>query len=732
MKQKLLNKLWLRVGMIVAIMTTALSGTVWAETWTHAFASPEAISNNSITVDGATWNVTTTTGAGSPTMTTGTYSKTYGLKFGSSKSIYYGSVTFSTDYFNSYNVQSVTVNILNNGSKEGTLTAQQGNTSIGSKSSTFGTTWTNLTVNTNSGSGGSLSFTYSVEQAFYIHSITVTYTAAAAVTSLSVKTAPTKVRYEVGETLDMTGFVLDADGMDVSSGYTMTMGGAAIANGATLSSAGKKTITVAYGGKEVTQNISVGAVQSIAVTTPPTKTSYDTGDSFVPTGMVVTANLSTGEPSDPDTWTKDVTGYTFSPDGALVAENTSVTITYATKTTTQAITVTDVAVTGVSLNKASTTIEKTKTETLTLTFTPSNATNKNVTWESDDTSVATVDAGVVTGVAAGTANITVTTEDGSKTATCVVTVVNQKGTAETPYSVADVIKGEASGKEDVYVLGYIVGNYDSKAPIKSGSLVDTNFALADEAGETDVKKTIPVELSKGSGLRTSWGPLSNADNIDVVKVVIKGNGETYFSTNGIKGTSSVTKVAEAVKVTSAGYATYASDSKLDFTGKEIKAYIAEQNGTTGVTFTQVNKVPANTGVLLYKDGGATEEIPVYDGAADDVTGNVFVKGEGAAVTSEDGSYKNYILNKPSEKPIGFYKAAGQTVAKNRAYIHIDASAPIKEFIALPGFEDDATSIEETLSDSPVNGENIYNLAGQRLNKMQKGINIVNGKKIMVK
>ena len=174
--------------MIVAIMTTALSGTVWAETWTHAFASPEAISNNSITVDGATWNVTTTEGVGQPTMTTGTYSKTYGLKFGSSKSVYYGSVTFSTDYFNSYNVQSVTVNILNNGSKQGTLTAQQGNTSIGSKSSTFGTTWTDLTVNTNSGSGGSLSFTYSVEQAFYIHSITVTYTSGGGTPTCAIPT----------------------------------------------------------------------------------------------------------------------------------------------------------------------------------------------------------------------------------------------------------------------------------------------------------------------------------------------------------------------------------------------------------------------------------------------------------------------------------------------------------------------------------------------------------------
>ena len=171
----------------------------------------------------------------------------------------------------------------------------------------------------------------------------------AGVTTLSVKTAPTKTRYEVGENLDMTGFSLDADGNTVTSGYTMTMDDAAIANGATLSSVGKKTITVSYGGKTVNQNISVGAVQSIAVTTAPTKTNYDTGDSFDPTGMVVTDSLSTEEVSDPDTWMKPVTGYTVDPEDNLAPANTSVTITYATKSTTQAITVTNVAVTGVSL-----------------------------------------------------------------------------------------------------------------------------------------------------------------------------------------------------------------------------------------------------------------------------------------------------------------------------------------------------------------------------------------------
>ena len=172
-----MKKLLLKTMLLLCALIAG-SGTMWATdpSWTHAFVSPEAISSNSITVGGATWSVSATAGEGSPSISTGTYSKTYGLKFGSSKSVYYGSVTFTTDYFKDYNVKSVTVNILNNGSKKGTLTAQQGATSIGSASSTFGTTWTDLTVNTNAGSGGTLSFTYSVEQAFYIHSITVTYT----------------------------------------------------------------------------------------------------------------------------------------------------------------------------------------------------------------------------------------------------------------------------------------------------------------------------------------------------------------------------------------------------------------------------------------------------------------------------------------------------------------------------------------------------------------------------
>jgi hypothetical protein len=84
---------------------------------------------------------------------------------------------------------------------------------------------------------------------------------------------------------------------------------------------------------------------------------------------------------------------------------------------------TTVSVTGVTLNKSSiSSLTVGSKETLTATVAPSNATNKTVNWSTSNSAVATVSNGVVTAVASGTATITVTTADGSKTATCSVTV----------------------------------------------------------------------------------------------------------------------------------------------------------------------------------------------------------------------------------------------------------------------------------------------------------------------
>lgn len=81
----------------------------------------------------------------------------------------------------------------------------------------------------------------------------------------------------------------------------------------------------------------------------------------------------------------------------------------------------DVAVTSISLDKTSLTLEVGQSETLMATVLPSNATDKSVTWTSSMQSVATVANGRVTAVGGGTTTIIATTNNG-KTATCAVTV----------------------------------------------------------------------------------------------------------------------------------------------------------------------------------------------------------------------------------------------------------------------------------------------------------------------
>ncbi|MDF2567704.1 MAG: choline-binding protein, partial [Oscillospiraceae bacterium] len=84
-------------------------------------------------------------------------------------------------------------------------------------------------------------------------------------------------------------------------------------------------------------------------------------------------------------------------------------------------------VTGITLNKTSSSIKAGSTLSLIATVAPINAENKNITWKSNNPSVATVDQkGNVKAIKAGKATITATTVDGAKTATCIVTVTDLK------------------------------------------------------------------------------------------------------------------------------------------------------------------------------------------------------------------------------------------------------------------------------------------------------------------
>jgi parallel beta-helix repeat protein len=134
-----------------------------------------------------------------------------------------------------------------------------------------------------------------------------------------------------------------------------------------------------------------------------------------------------------------------------------------------------VPVTGVKLNKTSTTLVVGGSETLYATVEPATATNKNVKWSSDKLSVATVDTiGNIKAVGVGTATITVTTEDGSKTATCSVTVqaaginyttVSGDGQTHTRSSGEDLLLTVKRNTEDNKAFGLFRGLRKDGAPV---------------------------------------------------------------------------------------------------------------------------------------------------------------------------------------------------------------------------------------------------------------------------
>lgn len=127
------------------------------------------------------------------------------------------------------------------------------------------------------------------------------------------------------------------------------------------------------------------------------------------------------------TWSSNNTAVATVSSSGVVTGVSAGTATITAKTSnnitaTCDVTVNAVAVTSITLNKATDTINVGGNDTLTAAILPSNATDKTVTWSSDNTAVATVSSsGTVTGISIGTATITATTSN-NMTDTCAVTV----------------------------------------------------------------------------------------------------------------------------------------------------------------------------------------------------------------------------------------------------------------------------------------------------------------------
>ena len=261
-----------------------------------------------------------------------------------------------------------------------------------------------------------------------------------------------------------------------------------------------------YGDVTLQEDLEIGTDETLTI---PEGSSLDTNGKLTNDGMIINNGTLTGEVGGSGTVTPKITtdsplpegtvgeSYTATlqatgnniawsasglPDGLTLNENTGTISGTPTKEGTFNFTVTatnsagnaskeytlniksaTVPVTGVTLDQESLTLQEKGSATLTATVEPANATNKAVTWSSDKPEVATVEGGKVIAVGAGNATITVTTEDGTFTATCKVTVTHSM--VHTPKKDATCT---ADGNEEYWTCD-ICGKY-----------------FSDEAGTTEI------------------------------------------------------------------------------------------------------------------------------------------------------------------------------------------------------------------------------------------------------
>ena len=345
---------------------------------------------------------------------------------------------------------------------------------------------------------------------------------------------------------------------------------------------------------------------------------------------------------------------------SAVAEGTAtITAKAGDKTATCSVTVkkNTVAVESVTLDKSSLELTEGETATLTATVKPDNATNKTVTWSSDKTSVATVDAnGKVTAVAEGTA--TITAKAGDKTATCSVTVKKNViavesvtlditytilNTGETLTLTATVKPDNATDKTVTWSSNKTaVATVDANGKVTAvaqGTAIVTAKAGDKTATCTVIvmKTDIPVEsitldkyyleLTEGeTGTITATVKPDNATN----KTVTWSSSNPTIAAVDQNGT--VTAVAEGTATITAK----AGDKTATCTVTVKKSVVAVESVTLDITSTILNTGETLTLTATVKPDNATDKTVTWSSnktavATVDANGKVTAVAEGTAI-----------------------------------------------------------------------------------------------------
>ena len=319
-------------------------------------------------------------------------------------------------------------------------------------------------------------------------------------------------------------------------------------------------------------------------------------------------------------------------------------------------------VSGITLDKTELALTVGDTQTLTATIIPDDANNKNVSWSSDNPSVATVDEnGTVTAVAVGTANITVKTVDGEKTAVCAVTVTAKSS------------GGGSTGGGSSSGGGGGGSSSSSKPSTSTGTTTRPDGTKVQTETKADGTKIQTETKKDGSTVKTTTNP--NGSSVTETKAADGSTGTVKTDKNG--NTEAETKVSnkaieDAKKSGEAVKAPVEVEASRDSsTAPTIKIELPRNSGDTKVEIPVTNVKPGTVAVLVHPDG--TEEIvknslPTEDGIQLTVNG-------GATVKIVDNS-KDFIdtRNHWAKDAIDFVSARGLVSGMSGTTYAPDASA----------------------------------------------------------
>ena len=356
--------------------------------------------------------------------------------------------------------------------------------------------------------------TVTTDDGSYTDTCEVTVTAAA-VPVTGVEVSPESVSLEVGDSQALSVTILPANA--TNQGISWSSGDATVATvgaGNMLSAVavGQTVVTVTTDDGSYTDTcevtVTAAAVPVTGVEVSPESVSLEVGDSQALSVTILPNNATNQGVS----WSSDDEAVaTVGAGNMLSAEGVGQTVVTVTTddgsyTDTCDVTVTaaTVDVTGVTLDEDDVSLEVGETQQLTATVIPDTATNKAVSWSSDDETVATVSAsGLVTAVGVGGPTpITVTTDDGSYTDTCDVTVTAASNTW-TVYTIDDPVDPDSTtvgyytsiavdASNHVHISYYDYGTYDLKYATNASG--DWEYMAVDEEGTVGWYSSLAIGL----------------------------------------------------------------------------------------------------------------------------------------------------------------------------------------------------------------------------------------------